>query len=548
MHARNSLMRKIRSCGWICLLFLSCSISAQEINKHVSYTSIYDFLDELANIQIIELNSAVKPYSRKFISQKLKEAEAKYEKLNSRQKKDLSFFLKDYNKEVFANKNFKRRLDLFYYRDSLFALTINPILGYSACANTNGEATHRWNGGELYGYAGNNLAFYFSLRDNGVTNVLAADSFLTPLPGANYKPYQGTSAQRTDFDEARGSVSCGWKWGSVSLMKDNFVWGNNYSGANIFSGRQPSFAYLQFKMSPVKWFDFNYVHGWLVSEVLDSSRIYGAGSGLRKNFIPKFLAANLFTFKPYKGIGVSFGNSIIYADKYVQPVYLIPFMFYKSGDRTMNGAGSNSLGENSQMFGDISLRIIPKTHIYGSLFIDEINLGKMFDKQLHTNLYSLKTGIRISNLIKNTVFTLEYTRTNPWAYVHPIYSTTFESNRYNLGHYMGQNSDEIYAALRIRPVRGLSIDLSYTSAIKGPVQNFTQQNGVNNTAGAVYIKTISYQSDATALKITYEIVNDVFISAEYISRSVDGVDMNKYTPVFYQGSTQTFGFSLNAGF
>jgi len=531
-----------------CIFFSAHPFFSQEVNKHISYSTIYDFLDELANTQIVELNSAIKPYSRKLIGEKLKEAEAKQEKLTGRQKKDLAFFLRDYNKEYFPNKDFKRRRDLFYYRDSLFSFTINPILGYSYYTNANGTASHRWNGGELNGNVGKNFGFYFSLRDNGIYNVLSSEEHLTQLPGANYKPYQGVSMQRTDFDEARGGISCGWKWGSVSLLKDNFVWGNNYNGANIFSGRQPSFAYLNFKMNPVKWFDFNYVHGWLVSEVLDSSKTYGVGSGLRKSFFPKFLAANMFTFKPFKSLYFSMGNSIVYSDKYVQPVYLIPFMFYKSGDRVMNGAGSNSLGENSQMFGDISCRMIPKTHLYASVFIDEVNLGKMFDKKLHTNLYSLKAGFRVTNLIKNTAFTFEYTRTNPWVYVHPISTTTFESNKYNMGHYLGQNAEEIYASIRVKPMRGLTIDLAVTSAIKGPVSDFQQINGVNNAAGAIFIETISYQSDMVNLKVNYEIINDLFIFAEGSYRNVSGIIAPFYTAPFYYGTTQTINVGLHAGF
>jgi hypothetical protein len=541
---------------WLLFLFLTAFFChAQEVYKHISYTTIYDFLDELANIQVIELNTAIKPYSRKLIAQKLKEAEGKQDKLTARQKKDLAFFLKDYNKEFIPNKNFKRRLDLFYYRDSLFALTINPILGYSYYTNTNGTASHRWNGGELYGTVGKNFGFYFSLRDNGVYNVLSTENYLTQLPGANYKPYQGVSKQRADFDEARGGISCGWKWGSISLLKDNFSWGNNYNGSNIFSGRQPSFAYIQFKMSPVKWFDFNYVHGWLVSEVLDSSKTYGLGSGLRKSFYPKFLAANMFTFKPWKGFYFSAGNSIVYSDKYVQPIYLIPFMFYKSADHTMNGSGSNALGENSQMFADVSIRVIPKTHLYGSVFIDEINVGKMFDKKLNTNLFSFKGGFRVTNLIKNTAFTFEYTRTNPWVYVHPIATTTFESNKYNMGHYLGQNAEEVYMAVRVKPLRGLTLDLGYTSAIKGPVRAFQQVNGVNNTAGAVWIESISYQSDMINLRANYEIINDLFIFAEGSYRKVSGINVPDYVAPFYygtgafnKGSTQTINVGLNAGF
>ena len=70
------------------------------------FNSIYDYLDELANIQVIELCSVVKPYSRKLIYEKLHEAEGKTERLTKRQIKDLAFFVNDYNKEVIPNKKF----------------------------------------------------------------------------------------------------------------------------------------------------------------------------------------------------------------------------------------------------------------------------------------------------------------------------------------------------------------------------------------------------------------------------------------------------------
>jgi hypothetical protein len=531
-------------------LFAGFSCFSQEINKHISYTSIYDFLDELANIHAIELNSAVKPYSRKLIAEKLNTIDTVNAKLTKRQKKDLRFFLKDYNKELYANKKFKKRLDLFYYKDSLLSFTLNPILGYSYSKNENGTASQRWNGAEAYGYVGGHFGFYFSLRDNGINNVLAAPQYLTQLPGGNYKPYQGVKNQRTDFDEARGSVSYGWKWGSLSLVKDNFMWGNNYNGANIFSGRQPSFAYLNFKMKPAKWIEFNYIHGSLVSQIIDSSQTYGIGSAVRKDFIPKYLAANLLTIRPCRNFYFSLGNSIVYADKYIQPIYLIPFMFYPSADHTMNGAGSNSLGENSQMFLDMSLRCIPKTHIYSTLFIDEVNIGKIFDPIHETNLFSFKAGIRFTNLlIKNTSFTFEYTRTHPWVYVHPIATTSFASNNYNMGHYLGQNAEELYGGIKFKPIRGLTLDASLTVARKGLAQPFVQVNGVNlGVAGATVLNSVEWTNQTVSFGARYEIINDLFVFAYYNLGNASGNALQQYSPVFYQGKTTTINVGINAGF
>ena len=104
-------------------------VQAQTVYHHIHKTSVYEYLDELAGLQIIELNSAVKPYSRKLIAEKLAEAKRQKEKLNPRQREELAFFLKDFNKELHSGEDFTRRFDLLYHQDSLFTFTMNVIGG-----------------------------------------------------------------------------------------------------------------------------------------------------------------------------------------------------------------------------------------------------------------------------------------------------------------------------------------------------------------------------------------------------------------------------------
>ena len=87
-------MRKI-----ILLLFCAFAISnifSQDIPEHISYTRIYDYLDELASEGVIELNTTVKPYSRQFIAEKLLQAQKQNTLLNKRQNDDLRFFLNEF--------------------------------------------------------------------------------------------------------------------------------------------------------------------------------------------------------------------------------------------------------------------------------------------------------------------------------------------------------------------------------------------------------------------------------------------------------------------
>jgi len=117
-HTVHKPMKRLFIIGLFMLSMLS--IYPQEVYHHISNTSVYRFLDELANQQIIDLNSVVKPYSRKFIAERLSEAYEKREELSNREQKELNFYLKDFNKELKPGKNFKKRLDLYYYKDSLF--------------------------------------------------------------------------------------------------------------------------------------------------------------------------------------------------------------------------------------------------------------------------------------------------------------------------------------------------------------------------------------------------------------------------------------------
>ena len=196
---------------------------------------------------------------------------------------------------------------MFYYQDSLFQLTVNPILGGEVFNNSSGNATYWRNGIEARGYI-KNWGFYASLRDNHENPLLGKPEFLTQRLNGHIKG-------ATDWSNMQGGVTYSWKWGSAGLIKDNLQWGNNYYGANIFGGRTPTYIQLKLNLSPVKWFNFSYFHGWLNSMVVDSTESYWVtnsyGTDYREVYHKKFIAANMFTFTPFERLNISAGNSIV---------------------------------------------------------------------------------------------------------------------------------------------------------------------------------------------------------------------------------------------
>jgi len=535
-------------------LTLSLSLSplfSQFLPVHPTHT-IYPFLTELANEGIIDITTAAIPFSEKEIAGWLKEIDAST--LNDRQQAELSFFKKEFNTIALENpqairNGFFRRgpsqpLDAFHYSDSLFTIRVNPILGGNYFINQDGSAWHWWNGAEARATAGK-WAFYGSLRDNHESEYLTQPDFLNQnYGGANFKRLDGG---QIDYWEYRGGVSYDFGMGNIGIYKDHFSWGSNYNGANILSGRTHSFAHIAFNIQPVDWFEFRYVHGWLVSEVVDSTRSFNVtnayGNDYREVYHSKFMAANFFTFKPLKKLHFSLGNSIIYDYDYPHAAYFIPVIFYKAVDHHLSSGNDNM---NSQLFFDLSTRFIPKTHLYATLFIDELAVKRITNPDEY-NFVSFKGGLRSDNLLPNLYFGGEYTVSNALTYQHYVNTTTFESNRFNLGHYLKDNARELHLYAGYKPFRGVNLQIAYTHAEKGPDHTLL---GTEPRTTIKPLDPIEWEASTLGLQANWQIIHNTHLRLIYTHRNITGTEeaLTRYTPTFRHGKTNELTLGLNFGF
>ena len=524
--------------------FSGLAASAQDIPEHISYNRIYDYLDELATDGFIELNSVAKPYSRSFIAGKLLEAQAN-NKLNKRQRDDLDFFLNEFILE--QDKLPKSYLNLakndlltlafiqpaFHYRDTLFRARITPLLGMHITHNDNGNIIKRWYGADLQLMIGKHLSVYGSLRDVSIEGaLLARPTYLNDYPGYEYKE----SSVGGDYSDSRGGIKYSWNWGSVGLVKDNVVWGDNYHGSNILSGRAPSFPMLTLHLKPAKWFEMQYFHGWLVSNVPDSTRYYLDNNDKRQyRMANKFIAANMFTITPVRNLNVSFGNSIIYAEENIQPAYFIPIAFYKSIDHTLT-KGLSLENQNSQVFLNFSSRNINHLHLFTSVYADDISFSRFLPSVAQKNPISYKLGACLTNFpVQNLSLAGEFTRTNIITYKHSIPALTWASNNYNLGSYLGDNSQEIYLALTYKPIRGLDLKLSYVDAKHGNEFNYIRReaNGVDATnifLAQPQLGEISWSNQTIGLNAQYEVFNNAYAIINIENSDIRGYDLTS-TPI-----------------
>ena len=310
-------------------------------------------------------------------------------------------------------------------------------------------------------------------------------------------------------------------------------------------------------MKPAPWLDFNYHHGWLVSQVVDSVLSYypNPGDPLKSVYRNKFIAANLFTVTPFQRLNISFGNSIIYSEMNVQPVYLIPFMFFKSVVHTQT-AGVRGHNHNSAFFVNVSSRQIRHLHLYGSWFVDEFSISRISD-DARTNFTGTKGGFRLSNWpLTNVALTAEYTFTFPKTYQHRTPVTTYETNNFNLGHYLRDNSRELYLGLQIKPVKGLSLDVSFLNAEKGNVVPYVY-NAPTPVDSDPFMEEVVWSNNTSALKARYLFFNNFSAFIELYSSDIRGYDvdgqssqdyLNMFTPDLFHGKNNTMVFGFQLGF
>lgn len=577
-------MKKIMLLFLLLILGLSSNI-AQDIPNHISYHRIYEFLDEMANDRLIELNSAVKPYSQLFIAEKLQEIiiateSANRKILSNRQLNELEYFLNEFALELdhlpkSPNHLYKNKLSIasilppvINYKDDHFKTRVTPILGMQITSNKNGRIEKKWFGAEFQGMIGKYFSVYGSLRDISHTGdgLLSKPTYLNNEPGYEY-------TVGTDFSDSRGGIKYSNDYLSIGLIKDNIIWGDNYHGSNVLSGRAPSFPMIFLHVKPANWFELNYFHGWLVSNITDSTYYYVQNDGkILYRPVNKFIAGNMMTFTPVKNLKLSVGNSIIYSERNVQPAFFIPIAFYKSMDHVMT-KGLGVENQNSQLFFNISSRNIRHLHLFASVFADEVRFSRFHPDSPDKNPISCKVGANLSNFpLQNLSVVVEYTKSNILNYKHSIPSISWASNSYNLGHYLGDNAQEFYAALAFKPVRGLDFKLYYLNAKKGNEYEYIRHGEFNGVKSSVIdiisnpsLGDVIWSNQTIGMNVIYEIFRNSYAVIKVEKSDTQSFDaasapvfgevrmtaqeaMDRFTPPLMQGNNITFTLGFNIGF
>ena len=151
--------------------------------------------------------------------------------------------------------------------------------------------------------------------------------------------------------------------------------------------------------------------------------------------------------------------------------------------------------------------------MYGTLFIDELTINGLFNPEEERNQVGFTLGGSVVDLpIDNLTLTAEYSKLYPFVYDHAIQTQTYENLSYVMGHWMGNNADQIYGSIRYRFLRGLETSVWARYIRKGEAGDILDQSIQPQPPFLFGLRTNFTYLGAM---VKYEFIHELFLKIRY---------------------------------
>jgi hypothetical protein len=517
----------------LCWLMVALHTAQAQVVWESPQKEVYPYLERMAQKGLIQFNDLIRPLSRQYIASCLDSLGRRMDQLTAVEKKEWLFYAREYGNEMDSSlfrsgKDFVsgfrqdpyQRWRPFTARNKESLIQAEPIFTAEQNSGSRGRFLQSSSGVNVWAYGGKRWGFQFSYHD--ITEAgTGLDSTRQFTPNTGFVLKETNNPRRINYSRIRGSVSYAFKNGSVAVGIDQQLWGYSQAGRIVLSDKSPANPYLRLDYRPFSWLSFHYSNLWLNSNLVDSVRTYGTGNtvygGERIRYIPKFMATHSISIQFNKHLTFTAGESIVYSDR-LEVGYLIPVNFFKIYDNIVNG-GNILAGSNGQLFFQLSSRNqLPNTHLYATLFIDEIRTSTMFDKNKSRNQLGFTFGASVTDaFLPYLTLSAEYTRVNPFVYNNLIPAQNYTNHDYSLGDWMGNNFDRLFVGLRYTPLPRLKCQLNYQFIRKGGAGTVEQQYFQQPQPAFLFNPT--FNRSEVSFRCSYELINNLHLWGFYTNTS-----------------------------
>ncbi len=490
---------------------------------------IYEYLYRMANKGLVVFDDQIRPLSRVYLADCLDSLAKRSDQLTKLEREELAFYQRDLSDKaaMAATANLSEGKAGMFVKDPWnrlrgllvtgkdFLMRVDPILSGGGIYGSGRALRTYGSGARLYGYAGKHWAWHFSFHD--VTEAGRGIDTLRENSATGIIGRITANKKSINYSELRGGISYAWKNGSIAFGQDYLLWGYGQNGRAVLSDKAPTYPYLRLDYQPFRWLKFNYTHAWLNSNVIDSNRTYNTGvdpfGGRRDIYVSKYMASHSLQFTPLKGLDIHLGESVVYSDG-IKAGYLIPILFFKAYDKLISNDNINA-GSNGQLFLQLSSRNhVKKTHLYATLFVDEIFVSSAFNRTKSRNQLGYTLGVNTTDVgLSYLTLGAEYTRIRPFVYRNLAPAQNYTHNDYVLGDWIGSNADRMLFFARFTPIPRLRTMLRYEYIRKGGAGTLNQQ--YFQQPQPPFLFDLQYKSSIWYAEATYQWIPGVYIYTNY---------------------------------
>ena len=448
-------------------IFFSVGLFAQQ-NLSVPLTDDVYFLLENASLRgILPTLPAAKPYTLNFVLDNLNIVLSSDKMSDS----EREVFNKTYNR--LAQNEPKKWYETGYYTnrfDENVKLPITAGFTWTSSASINCNDPDFSNEHWIDGYIKGDISKYFSYNFNIggslmdlSTKSYAPNTYLKTWDGYQFILSNFNSCENISYLPAGGlrmlpelAFSAFDGKVQVNFSRIRRDWGYG-SGNLMLSGTARPFVAIETHLNPVSWFSTNFITGTLEYEVNDNDIKESASTF--QNMYSALWGELKFKYFYFGGIG-----SVVFPKRF-ELGYMNPFMLAFLYQNQIGDFDNMQLG----LFTGVTIPSI--THIYASLFMDELNVQVSNFLNKDRNMYAIQFGAKSPLPFWTSVFTFQYTKIEPYMYTHPLTTvpwyekpmdTTYINHGQPLGYFLNPNSDEFKLQLEAKPLWYLSANATYT--------------------------------------------------------------------------------------
>ncbi len=502
--------------------------------------------------------SAIKPYSRKVITEKLEQiqdlAAAGKIQLSKQDAYNIDIVLKDnfeYRrhfvndttitlKNVFSKKSLTNPLYVGVKRGD-FSIYATAFLNFGM-GNDDRLTNRLFNNTRAVYIRGNitkGISYYSYLSENQERDPLYVQQWVDrfkAVPGEGYYK-SGFKGDGYDLFNARGGIMFkAAKNIDVQFAYDKVFIGNGFRSLILsdFSNNQ-----LFLKVNAKIWkFQYHMMFSQLTKTFTPTSDF------LRPR---KFMAFHQLDFQLNKWLNIGLYENVMFGrGNGFDLTYLNPVIFYRAAEIQNGSPDKVTIGTN------IKANVTKNIQLYGQFILNEFVLKEIIDykKGSSRNKQAIQIGGKAIDVlgIKNLDVQLEANIVRPFVYSH--YDTAGSFSHYNqpLAHPLGANFNEFIGIVRYQPINKLQLEVKaiyYKQGLDSAGQNFgsnifrnytdiSRQNGFFIGSGIPATCLIG------SITATYEILPNLFFDANATIRNYSKLGSADFNTKMY-----TAGLRLN---